>query len=1009
MRLSKKFSFKRIALVATLALAGLFGISASVIGNRTNKNEMLKVEAAVPDYIYFSFCTSWNGGNTKDNLKEVKVYYFGTADSGAPSPSWDSRPAIKNISGAVIYEDSYAHLNIAKIPNPYHYQQVIFSCNQNGRTDNEKQTSDLTIPQDGKNFFLITSNNYSGAFGVGGKQEGEWMTFDDTTQTLNQNRIDWTSSTLHHETDTLYFCPSYRWATDYGDNGRRIWPYLELTFSSINVGGENYTSIAMYPSGIAEPNPDWVGNGDHHKYLFYFDNIPITALTTATIRGSLNNGKRIALNTTQKEKWYKAGSGHQSNVFGTHDYNWATSWDTTVSGDYNSFYYTPNRSALTYLTGSFFLDNSIDWPHDSYVPEPTKSNALVNENSTYDSVTVHVTKGDMFKYYTYKSLGYQFKKPGEESETTNHASQWEFVDRRGPHGYWLDNVKIYNTSGVEDAYKNEYIYQDGDAFRFLKGGYVKFRRLKTKTYTYADIELWFLNTPETNSNYYLVGEGSFVDGTPTWDISTGVVMKNDANNRGFITNQLLKKGDLFRIKNTSGTTYAWDDNNGVFNSNFSAVARNDLMWTVDEEKYDNPTTTAGTYGSKIYGPASGCSIYISVTNSTWLTASAKYGVRSFATEKVYVGKLIEGNYDESGLVVKCTVPYESFGGGFQICRMNSSCSEGGEYSDNIWAYSSNCLDNESAMKTTFEYDNTKIYTLNSGYFNIRLDNSDKIHIASIEDFIPDDAVYFDLGTNGAVASAWRSKHIGVRFWNSSDTSQGTNVELFEVHGHSLGESRYLFEATIPVLGNGRVPNMVLFYADTDVISQEDFSWSYQTEDQGFIFGANVCQLTGSTSASKYTCTWPDYISDEDRAMIYANYFHAEITCSDAGATPPPIWSDSTEINVNGEYQHICKNAQSVIWLANANQNGNDLEKAMSKYEYIILKYGKTNYPDFITRSSREGSPLKTAGQRVSFSNFAINNDISFTTLIIIIASSISLLSITALSVLVIKKRKNKEQ
>lgn len=1003
-----KLKFKNILMVSTLAIAGLLGASSFITLNVSKESMSVKEAKAVkPDTIYFTLTTAWGGGNSAVNVGNVYVYYYGSCDAGGSNPQWGwPGKKITEISGARILENSYSHLNIAAIPNTYHHANVIFSVDTIG--NDSKQTVDLTIPTDGNNFFMILSNQDSGY-----KQYGDWLEFDEANQRINQNNVDWSQSTLHHKTDTLYFVPSQEWCTNRGDNGKRIWPRLNLTFPSISVGGVNYTSIQMYPTGITEPDPNWVENGDKRIYVFYYDNIPLTTLNSAYFEASASGGKVLRLNSTQRTYWYNGSSVHSANAFGSESYNWAgTGWDYTVSdgNKYSGYYYTPNRDSKTFIIGDVLLNESINWSDDEW---PEEYNSLDKEDGGNYSKTLRITKGDMFKYVTYRCFA--------NVSAVSKGSSWNLYDKRGPHGYWLDNVTIYDKNGQIVTNKNEYIFNDGSAFRFLKSGIVKFRRLSSKDYTLADLELWFSEDTETNSNYYLVGEGSFVNGTPTWDISTGVRMKDDSNNHAFLRNQLLKQGDIFAVKDTSGNSYAWDstNNNGVYNSNFSFLVRNNMMWTVKDGSWWSIVTEKGTYDiEEKEVPAEYCPVYLKIDCDSWPADYAKFGVKCNATNTVYVGIKVSDDkeYGQRGVTVKCIIPAKAFTDGIVICRMNSSCSEGAEYTynTNVWnETNSNCPTNASGMVDTFKANFNKVYVLNTGYYNIRLNTSNKIKISSIDDFLPDDGIYFDLGSNTTVVNNWKSKHIGVRFWNSADTARGsgTNVEMYLVHdGHDLGESRYLFEANIPVLPNGRIPNMVLFYADTSVISQDDFDWTYATQDQGRITGLNVCRLTGDVSDSKYTCTWPDNITNEDRADIYADYFNSEVIC-DNGVHPPKRWDVLVEpatSNVNTEFQHICINAQGVIWLANEDENGTNIERAMSKYDYIVRHYRQTGqYPDFIQRSNPGSGSVSLQGLNSVIDNF---NPFGFgmesiTTIIIIVTSSLSLLSITTLSILLIKKRK----
>ena len=96
------------------------------------------------------------------------------------------------------------------------------------------------------------------------------------------------------------------------------------------------------------------------------------------------------------------------------------------------------------------------------------------------------------------------------------------------------------------------------------------------------------------------------------------------------------------------------------------------------------------------------------------------------------------------------------------------------------------------------------------------------------------------------------------------------------------------------------------------------------------------------------------------------------------------------------------------WLASNNPGSSSTITAMfAKYDYVYGKYGSTIGTDFLGRKpSPRGSSAITG-----FSPFYLlgEDGSNLPIVIIIVASSVSLLSITALSVLMVKKCKRKEQ
>ena len=83
----------------------------------------------------------------------------------------------------------------------------------------------------------------------------------------------------------------------------------------------------------------------------------------------------------------------------------------------------------------------------------------------------------------------------------------------------------------------------------------------------------------------------------------------------------------------------------------------------------------------------------------------------------------------------------------------------------------------------------------------------------------------------------------------------------------------------------------------------------------------------------------------------------------------------------------------------------DILACIEKYDYIEHKYGTTALPDFLNRDN--GYSASAISNFNPFKLSASDNGSNLSIIIVILASSISLLSITALSVLVVKKRKTK--
>ena len=79
---------------------------------------------------------------------------------------------------------------------------------------------------------------------------------------------------------------------------------------------------------------------------------------------------------------------------------------------------------------------------------------------------------------------------------------------------------------------------------------------------------------------------------------------------------------------------------------------------------------------------------------------------------------------------------------------------------------------------------------------------------------------------------------------------------------------------------------------------------------------------------------------------YSSYFLNTVTC-DGGATPP---SKSNWTAVSNKYDFLSTTDQNTIKSTSANTSGTVIEQAVARYDYIINKYGTTNYSNFMNRT-----------------------------------------------------------
>lgn len=157
---------------------------------------------------------------------------------------------------------------------------------------------------------------------------------------------------------------------------------------------------------------------------------------------------------------------------------------------------------------------------------------------------------------------------------------------------------------------------------------------------------------------------------------------------------------------------------------------------------------------------------------------------------------------------------------------------------------------------------------------------------------------------------------------------------------------------------------------------------------------------------------PTATSGESAAIAFATSFNTRVggICVYAGGTNfntlKTEWNGTQQTAYNNNLEDYQK-----YWLdKNHASSDKNVQDMFAMYDYIAHKYGTGSgddkLHDFLNRNN--GAQAAAVNNFSPFDYFT-NDENNLSTLIIVIASSISLLSITALSVLMVKKRKRKEQ
>jgi endonuclease I len=158
--------------------------------------------------------------------------------------------------------------------------------------------------------------------------------------------------------------------------------------------------------------------------------------------------------------------------------------------------------------------------------------------------------------------------------------------------------------------------------------------------------------------------------------------------------------------------------------------------------------------------------------------------------------------------------------------------------------------------------------------------------------------------------------------------------------------------------------------------------------------------SSKSSFSAYSASATDYVLnfyrevESNTAEEFATTFMSKLICDSTGATGPTFASGYSWSVFSSLYSDLPSTEQNTLKNATASESGTIIEKAMYRYDYIIAKYGVTNYSNFIGRT------VKTLPMSV---NFFSQLDGTSTTALIVIVSVIGLTSIGG--IIFLKKRK----
>ena len=173
---------------------------------------------------------------------------------------------------------------------------------------------------------------------------------------------------------------------------------------------------------------------------------------------------------------------------------------------------------------------------------------------------------------TYLVLGENGLYNGEKGENFPELFLENTIAFEAPAGTNLPDKTVV-TSSVKDVEFSNWMVYEGIGFPSKKETVAGTNGLiYYASYVFTGELGGDVDNPITTSQWYIVGEGSFISGNKTWDVSTGIAMTVNPNYEGDGTeymaiNVSFSAGDIFKLTNgTDWISGGWESSYGAFAS-----------------------------------------------------------------------------------------------------------------------------------------------------------------------------------------------------------------------------------------------------------------------------------------------------------------------------------------------------------------------------------------------------------------------------------------------------------
>ena len=203
--------------------------------------------------------------------------------------------------------------------------------------------------------------------------------------------------------------------------------------------------------------------------------------------------------------------------------------------------------------------------------------------------------------------------------------------------------------------------------------------------------------------------------------------------------------------------------------------------------------------------------------------------------------------------------------------------------------------------------------------------------------------YFNGGMSGYYGGSSTSITASVDMWFEAN---GSGQNMYFVN--SAGEKQYV---TAVVNGN---------YVNFTIGTTAGTAWSYDSSTGGlytvngssnYYLGFSSTYTTFGNYTSSNITGYASFISNTEAGMIgLATVIINNIVCQANGSSAPTLSSLSAWSQLSDIYAKLDSSLQSQLTEMDADEDGSIIQQAMAKYDYIVGKYGTTNYSNFLNRS-----------------------------------------------------------